>query len=155
MPENVPVPRGPYTVSARLSRVLTLLASGESKTQSDACAKAGMTQRALQKALKKPHVRAHLQSEIHQSLGITALRASRRIAELVEQDENKVAALRASTFALATGANVTPPQARAVAVDVTSNVSVGYVIELRSHDARESEYVEEISSVGGIIRPLT
>ena len=110
-----------------------------------------MTQRALQKALKKPNVRAHLQTEIQQSLGITALRACRRIAELVDQDENKVAAFRASTFALATGASVLPPPPPAVAVHVSSNVCVGYVIDLHQDDTPEGQYVGKIGSVGGIV----
>jgi hypothetical protein len=41
---------GPYAIGARLAKVLTLLASGQCKTQSEACAMADYTPRAFQRA---------------------------------------------------------------------------------------------------------
>jgi hypothetical protein len=46
--------RGEYRLSAKLQKTLMLLASGEAKTQLQACAMAGLTSRGLQKALKRP-----------------------------------------------------------------------------------------------------
>jgi hypothetical protein len=70
--------RGAYVVSVRLQRALTMLATGEAKTQKDACEAAGMTPRALSLALKRPSVREYMRTEILASLGVSASRAAHR-----------------------------------------------------------------------------
>jgi hypothetical protein len=95
--------RGHYQVSARLAKVLTLLASGEAKTQVEACEAAGMTPRALQLAMKKPSVRAYLQQVVMTSLGLSAAKAAKRMDELLHSS-NEMVSFNASRFALGAGA---------------------------------------------------
>jgi hypothetical protein len=123
--------RGNYAVSPRLQRALAMLASGEAKTQAEACAAAGLTARALQLALKRPSVRDYMRTEILASLGLTATRAARLLAEVVEQSDNAMASYHASKFALAVGANVAPPPPPGVNVNILNAPGpVGYVVRI-------------------------
>ena len=150
--------RGPYRVSARLARCLELLAAGTCKTQQEACDQAGMSTRALQMALKRPAVREHLQATIRQSLGLSASRAARRMHELIDSD-NAMAAFRASSFALATGAGVVAPNAATPGISVNVSTQVGYVIDLRPQEPGprgDGALLDEgdaahISPVGGVL----
>jgi hypothetical protein len=150
--------RGPYRVSARLARCLELLASGTCRTQLEACAEAGMTPRALQLAMKRESVREHLQASIRQSLGISAQRAARRMHELIDSD-NAMAAFRASSFALATGAAIVPPNANSPGISLNVTQNVGYLIDLRPQepDSRgggapiDGDGDAQISALGGVL----
>jgi hypothetical protein len=140
-------------LAVRLQRALTLLA-GECKTQKEACATAGMTQRALQKALKRPSVRAYMREEILASLGVSASRAARRLHELIDQGDNAMASYHASKFALAVGAGVSPRDERPP-LNVNVGVSVGYVIDTsRRRRPIDPDVVDrsEVSPVGGVVR---
>lgn len=123
--------RGNYAVAPRLSKALMLLASGESKTQQDACKAAGMTTRAFRLAVKKPSVQAFMTNMIKEQLGISAMRAATRMGELLSSP-NEMASFRAAAFTLATGANVAPPTGPAAVVNV--NLPVGYVVDLTEPD---------------------
>jgi hypothetical protein len=120
--------RGHYQVSARLAKVLTLLASGEAKTQVEACAAAGLSPRALQKAMKRPNVRAYLQEVVTRSLGLTAARAAKRMDELLHST-NEMVSFQASRFALGAGAGVTMPERSGPLVNI--QMGSGFQIDLR------------------------
>jgi len=152
--------RGPYRVSARLARCLELLASGTCRTQLEACAEAGMTPRALQLAMKRESVRAHLQASIRQSLGLSAQRAARRMHELIDS-ANQMTAFRASSFALSAGAGVVAPSSSSPGISVNVSTAVGYVIDLRPQEpgprGREDSINEgadaDISEISGALDP--
>src|SRR5262245_26878668 len=122
-------PRGNYAVSAGIKRALTLLASGAAKTQGEACATAGVTTRALQLAMKRPSTKTWLQSEIMSALGISALKAAKRMDELLHSS-NEMVGFQASRFALATGAGVAPPERSGATVSVNIGVAAGYILDL-------------------------
>jgi hypothetical protein len=122
-------PRGAYAVSARLAKVLTLLASG--KTQLEACAAVGFTPRALQFALKKQSVKTYMQEVVMHSLGLTAMKAAKRIDELLNSP-NEMVAFHSSRYALATGLQIQPPEARSgPVVNIGVMAAAGYVLDLR------------------------
>lgn len=120
---------GPYAVGARLAKVLTLLASGTAKNQAEACAMAGYTTRALQFALKKASVRVFMQEQVVMSLGLTAMKAAKRVDELLHSP-NEMTALGASKFALATGLQIMPPDQRVSPLVAINIQNPGYVIDL-------------------------
>jgi hypothetical protein len=149
-----PKRRGAYQVSARLQRALTLLASGEAKTQEAAATAAGLTRRALQLALKRPSVRTYMRDEIMMVLGVSAMRAAKRMDELLTSS-NEMVSFQASRFALATGAGVAPPDRSAPLVSLNMQGS-GYVIDLRPR-AERSEPVSpadaaHLTEAGGVLR---
>ena len=134
--ESLPAPassRGNYRVGARLQRALLLLASGEAKTQDAACATAGLTPRALQKALKRPNVQSWMREQIMTSLGLSAMRASRRMDELL-RSPNEMVSFRSAAYSLAVGANIAPPERSNVAVNVALDVRAGFVIDISEPD---------------------
>jgi hypothetical protein len=100
--------RGPYVLSARLRTALTLLASGEVRTQKEAAAAAEISVRALQKAVRRESVQKWMQDQIMTSLGLSALKAAKRMDELLHSP-NEMVGFRASSYALAVRAGVQPP----------------------------------------------
>jgi hypothetical protein len=126
-----PKSRGHYQISARLQRALMLLASGKAKTQHEACKGAGLTPRALQLAMKRPTVQAYMRGAIIESLGISAMRAAKRIDDLLYSD-NEMVSFQASRYALATGANIQPSSAPSTQVNIGigGDLRAGYIIDL-------------------------
>jgi hypothetical protein len=125
--------RGEYRVSPKVRRAIEAMASGEAKTQQAAAEMAGMTPRALSQALKRPAVDAYRVEMAKHTLRTAVPRAARRMVDLMDQDSNQLVALRASTFTLAAGAAIMPPQT-APNIHINNNVSVGYVLDLRSDE---------------------
>jgi hypothetical protein len=126
-------------VSVRLQRALEALASGSARTITAAAERAGLTREAVQQALRKPHVQQHVKQMIQESLGTSALRATLRMRELMEDSQNSMTAYQASKFLLGVGAGVVAPSPPAVAVNIHSNAPVGYVIDLGGGDRRVPE----------------
>jgi hypothetical protein len=139
--------RGAYAVSARLAKVLTLLASG--KTQLEACAAVGFTPRALQFALKKQSVKTYMQQVVMRELGLTGMRAAKRIAELLHSS-NEMVAFNASRYALATGLQIAPPDQRGPLVAVNVDASPGFVIDLHERDDGGVTHVS-LGPAGGML----
>ncbi len=121
--------RGNYAVSARLAKVLTLLVSGECKTQKGACAAAGYTPRALQAALRKSSVKSYMQEVVMTSLGVSAMKAAKRIDDLLHSP-NEMVAFNSSRYALATGLQIAPPERSGATVNV-GIVGAGFILDLR------------------------
>ena len=134
-----PKSRGHYQISARLQRALLALASGRAKTQHEACKEAGMTPRALQLALRRPNVQVYMREMIIESVGISAMRAAKRMDELLHSG-NEMVSFQASRYALATGANIQPPSAPSTQVNIgiEGDLKAGYVIDLSGPDASSS-----------------
>jgi hypothetical protein len=128
--------RGPYRVAGRVQRALLMLASGEVSTLTQAAEAVQISRRGLSKALKRGSVQKWMQEQIMTSLGISALKAAKRMDELLHSP-NEMVGYRASAYALATGAGVMPPQKPAVAVNI--NAGVGWVLDLREETAPLSE----------------
>ena len=131
--------RGHYQISARLQRALMLLASGKAKTQHEACKEAGLTPRALQLAMKRPTVQAFMREAIIELLGISAMRAAKRIDDLLYSN-NEMVSFQASRYALATGANIQPPSAPSthVNIGIGGDLKAGYIIDLSVPEASPS-----------------
>jgi hypothetical protein len=128
------------SVSPLVMAAIELLATRECTTKTDAAARVGMTREGLSKALKKPHVIAYMQQRIVEGLGLSAVRAERRVAEIMENDSNLMAAFNATRFALAVGAGIRAEQSQA---PVNVNVAVGYVIKLK--------HIEQDGPLGAVV----
>lgn len=124
--------RGSYRVSARLQRALLLLASGEAASIKDAAAAVGMTREAISKALKKVSVQTFMREQIMASLNISAMKAAKRMDELLHSP-NEMVGFQASRFALAVGADIQPPARPSTTVNVLGG---GLLIDLRADGER-------------------
>jgi hypothetical protein len=127
--------RGRYQISVKLAKTLALLMSGQCRTQQEACDAAGMSKRNLHLALKRENVRAYMQSEIMATLGLSAMRASTKMRELLDSS-NAVAAFRSSAYLLNVGAGILPRTEPMVTVNIGS--PTGYLIDLRGRDEDRS-----------------
>jgi hypothetical protein len=130
-PKPEPKRRGNYAISSRLQQALLLLTSSECRTQREACDRVGMSVRNLQLALRRPSVQAFMKETIMQSLGISAMRAAKRLDELLHSS-NEMVSFQASRYALGVGANVVMPAAPHTAVQVNIGQPSGYILDLRT-----------------------
>jgi hypothetical protein len=90
-----------------------------------------LTPRALLKALKRPNVKQYMQDVVIKSLGLTAMKASKRIGELLHSP-NEMVAFNSSRFALAAGLSIAPPERSGANVNVNIGlVQAGYILDLR------------------------
>ena len=98
-----------------------------------------MTPRALQLALRRPNVQVYMREMIIESVGISAMRAAKRMDELLHSS-NEMVSFQASRYALATGANIQPPSAPSTQVNIgiEGDLKAGYVIDLSGPDASSS-----------------
>jgi hypothetical protein len=84
----------PGKVTGKLKTAIQLMLEGVKRD--DAAAKAGLTSHALYSALRKPHVRQHLASEMQVLRDAARPRAFHRMVQISEQDDNKAAAVAAT-----------------------------------------------------------
>src|SRR5215831_8831661 len=124
--------RGSYAVSARLQRALLLLASGQAKTQVEACTQAGITTRALQLALRRESVRKFMVEQIMGSLSISAMKAAKVLDDLMVGSSNEMVRYHSARHALATAFGIAPPSKPGVAVNIHAP-GAGYLIDLRGN----------------------
>lgn len=80
--------------------------------------------------LNRPHIQAFLERESRRTIAVASLRASHRVAELIDASSEHVS-LDASKHVLAIR-GIRPPDNHATNVNV--DVSVGYVVKLRHID---------------------
>jgi hypothetical protein len=114
-------------IPKRISQAIDLLATGEVKYQKDAAERVGLTAEHLSRMLAKPHVRGVMHARATENLARATLRASARVAELMDASSEHVS-LDASKHVLAIGGIRPPDTSHGVHVNV--GVSVGYVIDL-------------------------
>jgi hypothetical protein len=144
--------RGNYGISPRLAKTLVLLASGEAKTQVDACEVTGLTTRALQKALRRPNVKQYMIDHIQSTLAIGATRAANKMCALLDSD-NSMVSFRAAAYTLATGAGVAPPERPGTTVNILNAGAAGYLIDLRDDHESPADGVTHLSlgPAGGVL----
>jgi hypothetical protein len=137
---RTPRKRGPYTVGPRLRIAIEAMATGQAKTITEAAAAANLTREALSKALRRESVRGYMRSVIMETLGVGAVRAGRKVLELLEDAENSMVQLGAAKLLLGVGAGVVMPSPPGVAVQV--NVApAGYCIDLSENDGSGARVV--------------
>ena len=121
----------PPAVGPRLARVLLSLATGQFRSQREACAAEKFSTRSLQRAMRKPHVRSYMQEIVLQSLGLTAVKAAKRIDELMTSSPNEKVCFEAARYAIGTRPGLGPPQSSSTSVNISIGDRVaGFVIDL-------------------------
>jgi hypothetical protein len=117
-------------VSKRIAEAVRLLLTGECKTQKAAAERVSMNYTHLCEQLKMPHVRVFIERRTRESIANGSLRASARLAELLDASSEHVS-LDASKHMLAL--NGYKPTAESAA-QLNLSVTCGYVIDLRSDE---------------------
>ncbi len=80
-------------VTRKCREVIELLLEDTELSQSDACAKVGMDKSAFSRAIRRPNVQAYLRDRCTRSIaGVTLIRATARIAKLIDAKSESVAA---------------------------------------------------------------
>jgi hypothetical protein len=118
--------RGPYRLSPRLLKVIELLATNECSSISAACDAAGFERRSFYYAMKRKPVRRFLEERTRAVLGVSQARASERMRELMES-ENQMTAFNASRFVLGVAGHA---PAERPAVSVNLDFRPGYIVDL-------------------------
>lgn len=113
-------------VSPRIAKAIRLLESGECRSQNAAAARANISASALSEALQKPHVQAFIARRRRSNIAVASIRASHRIAELIDASSEHVS-LDASKHVLAIE-GVRPSEDAKIVNNI--NVMAGYVIDL-------------------------
>jgi hypothetical protein len=113
-------------VSKRIAEAVRLLLTGECKTHKAAAERVGMNYTHLCEALRKPHVRVFIERRTRETISDGTLRASARLAELLDASSEHVS-LDASKHMLALN-GYQPPAGPTTQVNI--NIRAGYVIDL-------------------------
>jgi hypothetical protein len=121
-------------ITDKVRRGIAALVSGECKNPTDAARKVGLAPESMSRALAKPHVLQHLQTQTRRRLEILAARAGFVKGELLDSD-NQMVADRASSFILGL-ANIVPASS-AGGVALNLEIKAGYVIDLTDRDPRQ------------------
>lgn len=80
-------------VTRKCRAVIDLLIEDLSLTQSAACERIGMDKAAFSRAIRRPHVQAYLREHCTRSIGgVTLIRATARLAKLIDAKSESVAA---------------------------------------------------------------
>jgi hypothetical protein len=118
-------------VTAKVRQAIALLESGECKTQKAACARVGITEQYLCRSLGMVHVQAFIARQRARNIQRGALRASARIADLVDAESEHVA-IKAAQALLVTSGDIKGETSSGsnVSVSVGVTVQAGYVIDL-------------------------
>jgi hypothetical protein len=113
-------------ITDKVRRGIAAMVSGECKNPTDAARKVGLAPESMIRALAKPHVIAHLQTQTRRRLDILAARAGAVKGELLDSD-NEMVRDRASSFVLGL-AGIQPAATPGVALNI--EIKAGYVIDL-------------------------
>jgi hypothetical protein len=113
-------------ITDKVRRGIATLVSGECKNPTDAARKVDLAPESMLRALAKPHVIQHLQTQTRRRLDILAARAGAVKGELLDSD-NEMVRDRASSFVLGL-ADIAPASAPALSVNL--EIKAGYVIDL-------------------------
>jgi hypothetical protein len=119
-------------ITDKVRRGIAALASGECKNPTDAARKVGLAPESMLRALAKPHVIQHLQTQTRRRLDILAARAGVVKGDLLDS-ENAMVADRASSFILGL-AGIAPATSPGVALNI--EIKAGYVIDLTDDPRR-------------------
>ena len=119
-------------ITDKVRRGIAALVSGECKNPTDAARKVGLAPESMLRALAKPHVIQHLQTQTRRRLDILAARAGAVKGELLDSD-NEMVRDRSSSFVLGL-AGIQPATTPGVALNI--EIKAGYVIDLTDHDPR-------------------
>jgi hypothetical protein len=134
---TVPEPAKRERIPPKIAKAVTLLLTGECKTQKAAAERVGLNASYLCDALTKPKIQAFIARETRRTIAQGQMRASARLLELVDASSEHVS-LDASKHVLAIE-GIRPPDQGQVSVNV--GVSVGYVIDLSGSQAHPSATV--------------
>ena len=139
-------------ISPKVREALNLLATGECTTQRAACARVGLHEVTLSRALSKPAARAFIARESARNIEHAQLRASRRFVDLIDADSEHVAA-KVSDRILTSAGILKAEAGSQVAVNV--GVSVGYVIDTsrRRSDHASDAHLGQMPTIEA--KPLT
>lgn len=119
-------------ITDKVRRGIAALVSGECKNPTDAARKVGLAPESMIRALAKPHVIQHLQTQTRRRLDILAARAGAVKGELLDSD-NEMVRDRASSFVLGL-AGIQPANTPGVALNI--EIKAGYVIDLTDDPRR-------------------
>jgi hypothetical protein len=119
-------------ISKRLRQAIVLLESGECKTQKAAAERAGLNDQYLSRALGQVEIQAFIARQRARNIARGTLRASARIADLVDAQSEHVA-MHASRLLLETSGDLRSSAPGGVNVQINNNVQAGYVIDLTDH----------------------
>jgi hypothetical protein len=121
-------------IPPKIAKAVTLLLTGECKTQKAAAERVGLNASYLCDALTKPKIQAFIARETRRTIAQGQMRASARLLELVDASSEHVS-LDASKHVLAIEGIRPPDQGQ---VNVNVGVSVGYVIDLSGQQSQPS-----------------
>lgn len=145
----------PKRIPPKIRKAVNLLETGECKTQRAAAQRIGVSDAYLCVQLKKPHVQAFIAQRRAENLARGTLRASARIAGLVDADSEHVA-LHASRLLLETSGDLKTGE-RGVNININNNIAAGYVIDLSAglnpqsaaDEAKPLKTLEHVSGESG------
>ena len=134
------------TVTGKLKNALTFMVwQGDSRK--DAAQKAQMTDHGLREALRKPHVRQFYSRELDVLRTSEKARTISRLAEIRDQDDNRMAAVAAAK-ALEAISDAAPPES-------SQHIAPGLIIQIinappvLTHDAIEIIPIASVSRTEG------
>jgi hypothetical protein len=119
-------PRAPYKISSKLAKALRYLTEG--KRLAEAARLAGMSDRGLALALKRPTVAARLSDHARAGLAAQLPKAVGTV-ERVMDGENMAAALAGARYTLAVAGGIAMPE-RGPLVAINMETPCGYIIDL-------------------------
>src|SRR5690349_15580085 len=90
LPAATDRPHKPKPISRKVREAIARLASGESKTVTDAAEKVGIVREHLSRQLSKPHIAAYMHQKVQRNLAIAATRAGAVKTELLDCDNAMV-----------------------------------------------------------------
>ena len=115
----------PRQVSRKVQHAVGLILSGEVTTIKAAAVRVGLSREHLTHSLHKPHVRAFIARERSKCLAEGAMRAARRLVELLDSGSSRVDLDASKALLQIDGVKIDSPH---VAVNV--DIRAGYVIDL-------------------------
>lgn len=119
----------PLRISPKIRKAISLLTSGECRTQKAAAIQIGISEPYLSTQLNKAHIRVFIEQRCRENIVRGTLRASNRIVELIDAKSEHVAA-EVSTRILESEGILRSNEA-GVHVNVGVSIAPGYVIDLR------------------------
>jgi hypothetical protein len=130
--------KGSYKISGRMLVALEALASGGASSLREAAEVSGLTERALQYAVRKESVRSWLREHVRTQLALGQLPAVKTMLSLL-RSENSMSQFRSASWLMAVN-GVAPPSAPTVAVNI--GPATGYLVDLRKDADRDSPLTE-------------
>lgn len=116
-------------ISPRLREAIRLIETGECKTQRAAAERAGITEKHFSRSLANVEIQAFIARQRARNIARGTLRASARIADLVDASSEHVA-MHASRLLLETSGDLRSSAPGGVNVQINNSIQAGYVIDL-------------------------